>query len=74
VEALACGTPVAAYAAGSLTETLAELPGTVLVEPGDLGGLLAAAEGLAGTRAPAPARTWADVAEDTWRVYERAVG
>jgi glycosyltransferase involved in cell wall biosynthesis len=74
VESLACGTPVAAYAAGSLTETLAELPGAVLVEPGDLGGLLAAAEGLAGTRAPAPARTWADVAEDTWRVYERAVG
>ena len=72
VEALACGTPVAAYAAGSLTETLAGLPGATLVEPGDLDGLLAAAESLAGTRAPAPARTWADVAAETWRVYERA--
>lgn len=71
VEALACGTPVAAYAAGSLPETLDGLPGATLVEPGDLDGLLAAAEALAGTRAPAPARTWADVAEETWRVYER---
>jgi glycosyltransferase involved in cell wall biosynthesis len=72
VEALACGTPVAAYAAGSLTETLSDLPGAVLVEAGDLAGLLAAAESLAGTRAPAPPRTWADVAQDTWCVYERA--
>ena len=72
VEALACGTPVAAYASGSLPETLAGLPGAELVEPGDLEGLLAAAEALAGTRAPAPARTWADVAAETWRVYERA--
>ena len=72
VEALACGTPVAAYAAGSLPETLADLSGARLVEPGDLPALLAAAESLAGTRAPAPARTWADVAAETWRVYERA--
>jgi glycosyltransferase involved in cell wall biosynthesis len=74
VEALACGTPAVAYAAGSLTETLADLPGAELVEAGDLTGLLAAAERLAGTTATAPARTWSDVAEDHWRVYERAAG
>ena len=74
VEALACGTPVAAYAAGSLVELLEDRPGAALVEPGDLQGLLAAAEALAGTRAAAFGRTWAEVAEETWRVYERAAG
>jgi glycosyltransferase involved in cell wall biosynthesis len=74
VEALACGTPVAAFAAGSLPEVLGNREGAALVEPGDLAALLAAAESLAGTRAPPAERTWADVAEDTWRVYERAAG
>jgi glycosyltransferase involved in cell wall biosynthesis len=74
IEALACGTPVAAYAAGSLPETLAGRAGAELVEPGDLEGLLAAAESLAGARVPAPGRTWADVAVETWAVYERAAG
>jgi len=75
IEALACGTPVAAYAAGSLPETLAGRRDAVLVEPGDLEGLLAAAESLAGTRAePGRRRTWADVAAETWAVYERAAG
>lgn len=74
IEALACGTPVAAYAAGSLSETLGGRAGAELVEPGDLEGLLAAAESLAGTRAAPPGRTWADVAEETWAVYERAAG
>jgi len=44
------------------------------VEPGDLEGLLAAAEALAGTRAPTLGRTWTDVAEETWAVYRRADG
>ena len=74
IEALACGTPVAAYAAGSLRETLGDRPGATLVEPGDVEGLLTAAESLAGTRVQAPRRTWADVAEESWRVYERAAG
>ena len=74
VEALACGTPVAAYAAGSLAELLEDRPGAALLEPGDLEGLLAAAEALAGTQAPVFGRTWADVAEETWKVYERAAG
>lgn len=72
MEALACGTPVAAYAAGSLTETLGGRRDAVLVEPGDMEALLGAAESLAGTRAEPPPRTWADVAADTWAVYERA--
>ena len=47
-EALACGTPVAAYAIPALTETLADNPAVRLVPPGDLDALLAAAEALAG--------------------------
>jgi glycosyltransferase involved in cell wall biosynthesis len=69
VEALACGTPVAAYGGGAVAETLADEPAARLVEPGDLDGLLAAAESLAGVRADPPGRTWADVAADTWAVY-----
>ena len=74
VEALACGTPVAAFAVGSLPEVLGDREGAELVEPGDVAGLLAAAESLAGTRAPPPERTWADVAQEHWGVYERAAG
>ena len=74
VEALACGTPVAAYAAGGLAETLREAPGARLVEPGDMDALLEAAESLAGSRAEPLHRTWADVARETWAVYEAALG
>jgi glycosyltransferase involved in cell wall biosynthesis len=69
VEALACGTPVAAYAAGSLPELLEQADGAALVPPGDPAALLEAAEGLAGRRARPPARTWADVAAETEAVY-----
>lgn len=72
MEALACGTPVAAYAAGSLTETLGGRRDAVLVEAGDMEGLLAAAESLAGERVQPVTRTWDDVAAETWAVYERA--
>ena len=72
VEALACGTPVAAYAAGALPETLGPAAGAELVEPGDLPALLAAAERLAGSRAEPPPRTWDDVAAETWTAYGRA--
>ena len=74
VEALACGTPVAAYAAGSLPELLGGRDDAAVVTPGDIDALLRAAEALAGTRADPPRRTWADVAEETWAVYERAAG
>jgi glycosyltransferase involved in cell wall biosynthesis len=72
-EALACGTPVAAYAAPALRESLDENPGVRLVPPGDLDGLLAAAAELAGQGAQPGGRTWADVARDTIAVYERAL-
>jgi glycosyltransferase involved in cell wall biosynthesis len=74
VEALACGTPVAAYATGALPETLAGARGVALVAPGDPTELLAAAARLAGTPAAPPPRTWADVARETWAVYEAAAG
>ena len=74
VEALACGTPVAAYAAGSLPELLGGRGDAALVEPGDIDGLLAAAERLAGTRADPSGRSWDEVAAETWAVYERAAG
>jgi glycosyltransferase involved in cell wall biosynthesis len=71
-EALACGTPVAAYAIPTLAETLADDPAVRLVTPGDLDALIAAAAELAGTRAAPPSRTWAAVARETIAVYERA--
>ena len=74
-EALACGTPVAAYAIPALVETLADNPAARLVPPGDLDALLAAAEEIAGQEAAGSgSRTWADVARDTLAVYERAAG
>jgi len=73
-EALACGTPVAAYAIPALAETLSGNDGVRLVPIGDLDALLAAASELAGHEATAPARTWADVARETVAVYERALG
>jgi len=72
-EALACGTPVAAYAAPALRETLDGNPAVRLVPTGDLDALLAAAEELAGQDAQPSARTWGDVARDTIAVYERAI-
>lgn len=72
-EALACGTPVAAYAVPALAESLGANPAVRLVTPGDLDALLAAARELAGTEAAAPVRTWADVARDTIAVYQRAL-
>lgn len=74
VEALACGTPVAAYASGAVAEVLAGQAAARLVEPGDLAALLSAAASLAGVRAEPPARTWADVAAETWAVYGECAG
>ena len=72
LEALACGTPVAAYAVGALTEVLAGVAGVRLVEPGDVRGLLSAAGELGGAPVEPPARSWSDVARETWTVYEQA--
>jgi glycosyltransferase involved in cell wall biosynthesis len=72
VEALACGTPVVASDVPALRETLAGR--ATLVDPGDLPGMVAAAE-AAERPAPAPLqRTWDDVAAETWAVYEAATG
>jgi glycosyltransferase involved in cell wall biosynthesis len=72
-EALACGTPVAAYAIPALVETLDGNPAVRLVTPGDLDALIASAEELAGSRAAPPGRTWADVARETVAAYQRAI-
>ena len=74
VEALACGTPVAAFAAGALPEVLGDSPHVELVEIGDTGGLLEAAERLAGVKATPLPRTWRDVAQETEAVYLRTQG
>jgi glycosyltransferase involved in cell wall biosynthesis len=71
VEALACGTPVAAFDVPALHEVL---NGRVeLSEVGDIPGLIAAAE-AARRPAPPPLRwTWRDAARITWDVYEAAL-
>jgi glycosyltransferase involved in cell wall biosynthesis len=72
MEALACGTPVAAFAIEALREQYADSADVALVEPGDHGALLAAAEALTTQRATTPTRTWDDVASETWATYESA--
>jgi glycosyltransferase involved in cell wall biosynthesis len=72
MEALACGTPVAAFAIKAMREQHTGSDDVKLVEPGNHTALLEAADSLAGHRATAPSRTWSDVATDTWAVYESA--
>jgi len=71
VEALACGTPVAASDVPAVREVLDDR--ATFVEPGDLAGLLCAG---AAARRPAPAPppwTWTDAAAATWGAYGRAL-
>lgn len=83
LEALACGTPVAAYDAGALREVAG--PGAVLVRDDDAGELMRAVEMIcdrdelrARLRAKglehAAGFSWRRAAEQTWAVYERAAG
>jgi glycosyltransferase involved in cell wall biosynthesis len=70
VEALACGTPVAACDVPALREVLdgrAEL-----AEVDDLDGLIATAESLRRPAAAPPAWSWRDAAAATWEVYADA--
>jgi glycosyltransferase involved in cell wall biosynthesis len=70
VEALACGTPVAACEVPALREVLGER--AAFVERGDLKSLIESAER---SRRPAPAPpqwTWHDAARSTLRVYRQA--
>jgi glycosyltransferase involved in cell wall biosynthesis len=72
VEALACGTPVAACEVPALREVLGER--AAFVERGDLSSLIDSAER---SRRPAPAPppwTWMDAATSTWQVYRHAIG
>ena len=70
VEALACGTPVAASDVPVLREVLGDR--ATFVDRDDLAGLVAAAE-RATRPAPAPPPfTWRDAARATWEVYAEA--
>ena len=85
VEAMACGTPVVASAAGALPEVVGVGGGGILVEPNDPAAL---ADGIAslmerpstraelgalGRKRVEAAYAWPRVAEATARVYERVV-
>ena len=71
IEALACGTPVAACDVPALREVL---DGRATLTPvDDLDALIVSAESLR-RPAPAPPRwSWADAAAATWEVYEQAL-
>jgi len=70
VEALACGTPVVAREVPALREVLGER--ATFVAPGDLGGLVAAAQAARRPAPRPPAWSWQYAARATWAVYERA--
>jgi glycosyltransferase involved in cell wall biosynthesis len=70
VEALACGTPVAACDVPAVREVLA---GRIeLNDISDLEGLIAAAEAAQRPAPPPLSFTWEDAAAATWQVYEDA--
>jgi glycosyltransferase involved in cell wall biosynthesis len=70
VEALACGTPVAASDVPALREVLDGR--AILRSVDDLDGLVAAAEAASRPAPPPPEWTWADAAAATWEVYSQA--
>jgi glycosyltransferase involved in cell wall biosynthesis len=69
VEALACGTPVAASDLPALREVLEGR--AILRSVDDLDGLIAAAESAERPPPPPPAWTWEDAAASTWEVYSQ---
>jgi alpha-1,3-rhamnosyl/mannosyltransferase len=71
VEALACGTPVAACDVPALREVLGGL--ATLSDVGDLDELVAAAESLTRPASGPPPWTWGEAAMATWSVYEEAL-
>ena len=71
VEALACGTPVAACDVPALREVLDGRASLSAVD--DLDGLVAAAESAVRPAPPPPAWTWQDAARATWQVYCEAL-
>lgn len=71
IEALACGTPVAACDLPALREVLP--PAVRLSDIDDLDGLVRDAESLRRPAPPPPAWTWNDAARATWDVYVEAL-
>jgi glycosyltransferase involved in cell wall biosynthesis len=72
VEALACGTPVAACDVPAVREVIGER--AELLPADDIDALVRAAEGAKRPAAPALSSwTWEDAAHATWDVYESAV-
>ncbi len=71
VEALACGTPVAACEVPALREVLGER--AAFVERGDLKSLIESAERSLRPAPAPPSWTWQDAARSTWRVYQQAI-
>ena len=70
VEALACGTPVAAADGPALREVLGDR--ATFVEAGDMAALVDAAQRATRPAPPPPTWSWEDAARATWRVYARA--
>jgi glycosyltransferase involved in cell wall biosynthesis len=71
VEALACGTPVAACEAPALREVLRERAS--FVEVGDMRALIDAAQSIGRPAPPPPSWSWRDAADATLRVYGQAL-
>ena len=70
VEALACGTPVAAADGPALREVLGER--ATFVPAGDMRALVEAAQRAARPAPPASPWSWGDAARATWAVYTEA--
>jgi glycosyltransferase involved in cell wall biosynthesis len=70
VEALACGTPVVTCDLPALREVLDER--VTYVAPGDLEGLVRAAQTAARPAPAPPTWSWQDAARATWKVYAQA--
>jgi glycosyltransferase involved in cell wall biosynthesis len=70
VEALACGTPVVACESPALREVLGER--ATFVAPGDMHGLIAAAQAAQRPAPAPPSWSWQDAAHATWGVFARA--
>jgi len=71
VEALACGTPVAATDGPALREVLGDR--ATFVPAGDMTALIEAAQRAQRPAPPPPRWSWEDAARATWEVYARAV-
>ncbi len=70
VEALACGTPVAAADGPALREVLGDR--ARFVPAGDMTALIEAAQSAERPAPPPPRWSWEDAARATWEVYARA--